>query len=402
MGLIAFLRRALTHARAYSAVFSTGFASLSGLLLSLGVARAASVAEMGSFAVGFAGYTLVLGLTQAMVAEPLAARLPTPAQQRSGGRQISSTAGLLGLLTAVTGAIFGNAYLVIAGVTAHGVCLANFAKNITSVFGRPSFAVIQELCRFLLFTGALAVPVIRGNPLLLCVVWFSLYSMVGYICALILKFGMRPAWRRPPVRWRESLSYGVEFLLGSGTTQISTFGLGIWAHPAVNAALRGAGTLLGPVLTLSTSGRVLLIPFLSRSRVDQNSRSAAWRSTFVLLLVSVPAVILINLVPDSLLQVALGDTWDVAKAVLAAMSVEAVLALVSTVPFAGHRSEGAHRRTLLLRAVVSPFRLAVIILPGVWYGPVGAAAGTLVATVATTMLWWVSYLQITRPQNERT
>lgn len=396
MGLIDFLRRVVTHAPAHSAVLSTGFASLSGLLLSLGVARAASITEMGAFAVGFAGYALLLGLTQAMVAEPLAARLPDPLQQGAGARQISSAAGLLGLLMALLGLLTGNDYLAIAGIAAHGVCLANYTKNITAVFGRPAFAVVQELARLLLFAGALAIPPVRESPLLLYGVWFYLYTAAGYVSTLLLRFDVRPRWRRPPVRWGESLSYGAEFLLGSGTTQISTFGLGAWARPSVNAGLRGVGTLLGPVLTLTVSGRVLLIPFLSRSRAEQDSRGAAWRSTVALLAVSVPAVLVINALPDAVLELALGDTWEVAAAILPIMSVEAVLALVSTVPFAGHRSEGAHRRTVLLRAVVAPFRVAVIVLPGIWWGPVGAATGTLVATVATTVLWWGSYLQLTR------
>lgn len=390
------LRRAFGHTRAYFVLFSTGLSSVSGLLLSVCAARVASIEQMGAFALGFASFSLVLGLSQAMVAEPLSARLPERTLQAAGARQVSLESLGLGALIVVVGIAIRNDFVIAAGLAAHGICLANYMKLMSTVFGRPWHGVIQEATRLVCFIACLALPTVREDSKVVFAVWLGFYAAVGYAAVILQGFSILPRVQESPVGWGESFFYGVEFVLGSGTTHISAFGLGAWANPSVNAAIRGAGTLLGPVATLSAVGKMLLIPMLSRSRLSNGSRAAARRSTVAMLLVSVPAIAAINILPPHVLQTLLGDTWEVSRLVLPALSLEAVLALISTVPFAGHRSEGAHRRTVLLRAIVSPFRLLLIIVPGVVFGPIGAALGTLIATLVTAIVWWASYLQLTK------
>jgi O-antigen/teichoic acid export membrane protein len=188
----------------------------------------------------------------------------------------------------------------------------------------------------------------------------------------------------------------MDYLLGSGATQVTTFLLGAVAQPAVNASVRGSGTLLGPITVVANSVRALIIPFLSRRHRSGHALTPSVHLTMLLILFSLPLVVGVNLIPDSWGIFLLGETWTLTEVVLPLLSLELVFALVSNVPFAGHRSLGAHRRTLALRSILAPLRVATIVMAALVTGYVGAAVAMLATSAVSALVWWWSYRQLVR------
>ncbi|MCV7524950.1 hypothetical protein M3D76_007160 [Micrococcus luteus] len=344
-------------------------------------------------------FLIIQGLVRAMVSEPLAAALPgRQALQRAGGLS-ALWSSALGAVAALAGLALGSPYLIVAGVLAHGYCTGEYAKFYATVFGKPILAVAQEATRLVLFTVACVLFIDDVSPWVIFAVWLAATSVAGYAFALVSRIRLTPTWSRDLVEPKVALSYGADHMLGSGTTQLATFGLGAWAQPSVNAAIRGTGTLLGPVATFVNTGRALIIPFLSRSHRRNERFAPVINLVVVMTALALPLMVLVNLIPEGLGRAVLGDTWDFTRAILMIMSVEALFSLLSVIVFAGHRSVGAHRRTLGLRLVLSPFRLVLIIGGGVVGGPIGAAWATLAATATTAFVWWSSYIQLLRKES---
>lgn len=398
-GFASFLRRVLTYARMYSALLTALLTSISGLAVSITVARNASVDEMARFAVAFAVYLLVTGMTRAMVAEPLSAALPDSLGVRAGGGVNASWSLLFGGLAIGTGLLVSSPYLLLVGLTAHGVCLGEFSKSVSTAFLNPWTAVWQEAGRLVLFLAMLLSLGSGSNPVMTFGAWLVAGAVAGYAGALAQRLALRPARRHPLIPTRMSLSYAADHLLGDGTTQLGTFGIAVWAPPSTNAGMRGVGTLLGPVATLVAAGRPLIIPFLSRGRRRGVAAGSTRHLVLAMVLMAVPMLVVVNWIPDTLGEAILGDTWGVAKPLLPIMSAEAVLAMLSTIAYAGHRSYAAHRRTLRIRCAVSPLRLAFIVGGGAWAGPLGAAWGTLIATMTSSAVWWMSYSNLMKKED---
>ncbi|MBB4735676.1 O-antigen/teichoic acid export membrane protein [Micrococcus cohnii] len=345
---------------------------------------------------GFAAYLLIVGLTRAMVSEPVAADLPGQAVLRHAGQPVALWGTALGSISLLVGLLVGNPFLVCVGLAAHGLSLGEFSKFAATAFGRPTLAIGQEGLRLALFLAGFAVPAVRQDPVLLFVVWSAGAVLAGYVFTAIQGIYFLPRLRRDIVPAPVAMSYGADHLLGAGTTQLSTFGLGAWAAPGANAAIRGSGTMLGPVTTFVVSGRSLVIPYLSRGRKEQQGLKPAVHLIAAMALLALPLLVLINFIPDPWGRMLLGETWPLTAMVLPVLSAEALISLTSTVAFAGHRSMGAHRRTLLIRLVMSPVRLGLIVGGGILWGPFGAAWGTLIASALTFAVWWTSYVQLAR------
>ncbi|MFL0534491.1 hypothetical protein ACH0BW_01230 [Micrococcus luteus] len=365
----------------------------------MAVARNASVDEMARFAVAFAVYLLVAGVTKAMVAEPLSAALPDSRGVRAGGGVNASWSLLFGGLSTGAGLLVGSPYIVLVGLTAHGVCLGEFSKSVSTAFLNPWTAVRQEAGRLLLFLAMLLASGSGRDPVLTFGAWLVAGAVAGYAGALAQRLALRPARRHPLIPTRMSLSYAADHLLGAGTTQLGTFGIAVWASPSTNAGMRGVGTILGPVATLVAASRPLIIPFLSRGRRRGVAAGSTRHLVLAMVLMAVPMLVVVNWIPDTLGEAVLGDTWGVAKPLLPIMSVEAVLAMLSAIAFAGHRSLAAHGRTLRIRCAVSPVRLLFIVGGGAWAGPLGAAWGTLIATVTSSAVWWMSYSNLMKKED---
>ena len=394
--LRAFLKASLSSRRAYGAVVTTGLSSIVNLALSVSIARAGSIEEVAQFAIGFAGFLAITGITRAMVSDPSAARLVDQPELRLGGRQVSLYSLGFSILLLSVGVLLDQSFLVVVGVFGHAAAMYDYSKFASTVFGRPRVAVAQETFKTVVFIPAIFVPAIAGNPVLIFAIWLMATAIAGYAGALSQRISLLPSWKNMQVPIHESASYALDYLLGAGTTQTTTFVLGGVASPQVNASIRGAGTLLGPITMIATSVQVLIIPFLSRRLRLSNDLGPAANVSITLGIVALPLAVAVILLPDSWGTALLGETWQLTKVVLPILAVELLATLMTNVPFAGHRSLGAYKRTLILRSILAPTALVSIVSAALLGGYVWAAYAILGNSLLGVVTWWVSYRGLMR------
>lgn len=387
-----FARAALTSSRTFGVLFATGMSSVGNFIISVSIARNGSIDDVAKFAIGFAGFVAITGLIRAVSGEPAAARLFDIESIRRGGNAVSAYGFILAIFTVLLGILLNQPYLIAVGIFGHSVAFYDYSKFVSSVFGRPLIAILQETIKTLLVLSILFIPFFQGESFRIFIAWLSITALVGYSSSLIQKIRILPSFKDNKIPPRESISYALDYSLGSGTTQITTFALGYFASPAVNASIRGAGTFFGPVTLIASSVRSLVLPYLSRKLKIGGHLAPSINVSLSLLLATAPVVVAINFIPDSLGFSLLGETWNVTKAVLPILSVEVLTTSLTTIPFAGHRSLGAGNRILVIRTCLAILRLVAIVGAAIMAGFVGAAVAMVSTSTIGLITWWWSYI----------
>lgn len=389
--------RAVRSGRSRSALLIDLLSSLGNFALSIAIARNASISELGQFALAFAVYALNTGLIRSAIAEPLSAKMLDASDFRRSAGRPSLMGILFGMVSIAVGVAVNNPYLVIAGWSMHGCSLYDYIKLLNQATLNAKVATLQEASWLVLSIGS-GILTLTGilTPLGGFACWIGSSAFLGYAFATFLKTEIRPSWACSLVPSRTSFAFGLDFLLGSGTAQISMTVLAGTAGNVVVGAIRGAGTLFGPVTIIVNSARLLLIPVISRHRATKSSDLMRMSVLVSILLVSASLALagMVCLLPASVGGLLLGDNWRFAAPLLPCLALELVFAAASTVPFAGHRSHDRGKRTLLLRGVMAPIRLLSVIGFGVGFGALGAVTAMACVSALGTAVWWFSYANL--------
>ena len=389
-----FIVAALTSKRSYGSLVVTGLSSISNFILSIVIARSGSVAEVASFAIGFAGFITISGISRAMVGEPSSARLLPIDSLRQGGQQVSCYGLILAVVIFLLGLLTGQPYLMAVGISGHAIALYDYSKLISTVFGNPQIAVITESIRAISIIGIAFIPTVNDKPFLIFVIWLLTMCVASLIGILIQRIRILPTVGHAEIPFKESISYSFDYILGGGTSQAITFALGAFASPAVNASIRGAGTLFGPITMIATSVRALLLKFLSRRLFAGSKFGPPIHVSLSLLIAAIPLLIVVNLLPNEWGHSLLGETWLVAKEVMPYLSIEVISTMLTTIPFSGHRSLGAHKRVFKIRLSLALLRLPIVIGAGILGGHMWAAIAMVTTSVLELIVWWTSYTHL--------
>ena len=140
------LRRILASRRAYGSVAVGAVSSVGNLALTVSISRTAPIAEVGEYAVAFAFYVFLVGVVRSAVSEPLLASDPSLESIRASMRRTSLLAILLGPPTVAVGALVGNPYVAIVGLTLHGLAAYEYCRIVNLALLRPRRALAQEVC----------------------------------------------------------------------------------------------------------------------------------------------------------------------------------------------------------------------------------------------------------------
>lgn len=389
--------RAIKSERARLSLIISALSSLGNLSISIAVARIAEIEELGQFAVAFAVYALATGFVRSAVVEPLSANFPSRADFRNLSKRASVLGIIFGAAAFLVGVSIGHPYLVIVGMSIHGSILYEYIKLVSQASMNARVGVLQESLWLVVSLAAATLTVLGTiSPLAGFACWIGVSAVLGYLFAAGLSISLLPAWTNSSVSGRTSISFGSDFLLGSGAAQISmTLLAGLAGNPVVGA-LRGAGTLFGPITIIVNSARALLIPVVSRFRRsdDASLMSNSIAVSTLLVLTTVPLLLLICFLPGSVGELVLGANWSHSAPLLPFLAAELLFSVMSTVPFAGHRSHDAGRRTLLLRSFLAPLRLLVVVPAGIGFGALGAAIAMAFVSAVSSMSWWFSYANL--------
>ncbi|RLK22465.1 O-antigen/teichoic acid export membrane protein [Micromonospora sp. M71_S20] len=388
--------RAPSLGRAPWAVLAAALSSVGNLLLSLTIARLAPIDDLGRFALAFSLYVLATGLCRAMVTDAVLAA-------SVGAADASSRVVLVGVGCAVPvligGLLDGSGYLVLTAVALPGLLLHEHCRVVGVGLDHPRPPCQREAA----WTGVTALAAVLGlvgvlDPVTVYAVWAGAGALSGYATALLVGDTVRPAWRLDRPGTRASVSYGLQFLVTAGSAQLALTAVAVVVGVAVVGALGAGRTLLGPAALLVGSATALVLPRLAAARATSASirrRSAVWAAV-ALLAVTAPAGLVALLLPDDVGRTVLGDNWRHAEELLALLAVEVIAAGAAMVAFAGHRVEGAARRTLLIGAALGAVRIPAVTVGAMLRGATGAAVALALMGLLSMVTWWVSYLDLLR------
>ncbi|MFI7078711.1 oligosaccharide flippase family protein [Micromonospora sp. NPDC049903] len=391
-------RRAFAR-RAVAALSVNGLSSVGNLMVSISVARGESLSGLGQFALAFSVYVLVIGLVRTAVTEAVLAARQAPERRAvgRGARRAAAVAVVSGVLTAATGAVLGSPYLTVVGLALPGLVVYDYVKAISIGVGGTRVAWTQE-CAWLCCT-ALSVGTVLGTgapTVMIFAGWAASGAVLGVVAALWQRYGVLPGWGLDRRETRVAASFAAQFLVTTGSAQLALSALAATAGVAVVGALGAARTVFGPVTLLTTTLSSLIVPYLAQSRADTPRARVRAAGAVVALSVGVllPLVLALCLLPDEVGRTVLGDNWHAARPLLPLLSVEALLAPIALVAFAGHRVQSAGARALAIGVALGPLRIATIVAGGVLFGAGGAAGALAVLALLSAACWWFSYLRL--------
>lgn len=378
-------------------------ASATNAVLSILVARSVTEIEFGAFSLAFIVFAFAVGIVRAVVTDPLIieySKADADALRQASGK----AAGASGLLGIVAGLSCVCASLAVGGTTRTtflalalvlpGLLIQDAWRRTFFAAGRPSSAFANDsLWAVLQIGGALIlINLGMGSVVRLVLVW-------GIAAAIAAIFGSWQMKVKPHpilgIRWAWShrnlgSKLGLDFLISQGTFNVAMTLIAVVAGLAAAGALRAGQVLLGPVQVLFLALTSFALPLLA-TRTDD--RAALRKMT---LIISAGATLctgawvgLLLLLPDSVGQEVLGDSWTGARSALPFLGLQMLLIAIVIGATICLKSIGRAGSLVRLTIIQAPILLAGSLLGAYYWGAEGAAAGFVVAHLVGTVLGWL-------------
>lgn len=398
-GVFTSVRKILGSARLYSGVSTNALSSIGNFAVSIAVARSAPIEEVGEFAIAFATYAFLTGLIRAGVCEPILGLEPRVEVLRNSVSRVSLLSLIFGLLTVVIGIAWSMPYLTIVGVTIHALSIFDYSKTMNLAAFNRTIPLIQEAFWTLISVIAGFLVIFdRISSFQGFVIWSLSGSLIGLVSAFLQKYRISPKWQLTSKDTKLSVAFGGDYLLGSGTSQISTNIVGVFAGLTTVGSLRAGGTLLGPVSIIVSSASSLAIPYLARGIAKGGSESTtrSLASTLIMMLATSPILLFIAFIPSNLGELILGASWIFAEPILPLLALEMGFISLMTVPFAGFRALQAGRATVIIRSLLAVLKIGLILLAVSVGGVMAVASAMAVTSGINALVWWICYFFILR------
>jgi hypothetical protein len=371
--------------------------------LTIFAAKFLSAGEFGSFALVFAVYALIGGLSQAIASTPLSVRFSGEPDDAIGvaSSRASGTAlvgGLAaGLACVITGLLIRadlGTPLVALGVTLPGLMLQDAWRFAFVAQGRPRSAALNDLIWAVVqamgFAAALLVH--RVDATLLVLIWggaANFSALIGCLQARRFPDPMAaPLWIR--THWHLIVRYAAESLVIRGSGQAALLIVGAIAGVIAAGSLRGAQVLFGPLSILVLAGPLVGVPEAVRTlRTKPKALRplVIWISLIAFLVFGAWSLALIAL-PETWLRQLLGLTTSGARPLLFAVTLHYLAAAIAIGPQIGLRSVAA-ATTTLQTFTLGGVLLILGTLGGIAIAGVGGAAyGMALAGGLVSVAWW--------------
>ncbi|MEU1602595.1 hypothetical protein [Micromonospora matsumotoense] len=382
--------------RAVLALLVGGLSSGGNLLVAITVTRRESIGGVGEFALAFSFYVLGSGLVRSMVTEAV---LAAGTGVTSAARRVTLLGAVCGTVLGVAGVAYGSSYLVCVGLALPGLVLYDYTKAIAVGVGTPAGALWQEAIWAAVTGGAALAGLLRWVDAPSVVgVWALGGGLIGVVVGVQRGYPLRPGWRVGRVESRVAVGFGTQFLLTTGSAQLSLSAVAAFAGTSVVGALSAGRTLLGPVNLVLSTAATLTLPYLARSRTESRAvRSrAAVRVALLVTAGVLPMTAAVALLPEAVGRTLLGANWDLARSLLVLLALESLFAVPAAVGFAGLRVEQASRRAILLGVLLGGLRVPVVVVAAVLFGATGAAGALAGLALVSAVAWAGSYLLLLR------
>jgi O-antigen/teichoic acid export membrane protein len=316
-------------------IIDQGLSSATNFLAVLAVARVLGVDDFGVFAMGYTVLTLFLGVSRSFFGIPIALAANAGAKAVTSLYQATISA-LLWISLPVAGIVLGVGLL--SAVGAHGglgvlaaivlaaatpmVLMQDISRYYAISKGEPGAAVLSDLVWF----SAVVLLLVFGRSLdqrALIVGW----GVAVAISLAVVMVRFRPhLWANmglqlltPQRGLRESLALTV--VLSTGVPLIMGFLMLPFLGQVAVGSLRGAGTLFGPLNTLTALLDFSLLGQLVKRDRTQDIKAVTVITAIFCALGGIWSLVLLTL-PGNVGTLILGDTWMGTREILPITAVE--------------------------------------------------------------------------------
>ncbi|MFG2639777.1 hypothetical protein ACGFYP_02160 [Streptomyces sp. NPDC048370] len=397
------MRRAVTVA---ASVLDQAAASLTNIAVLVIAARASSADGFAAFSMVYIVFTVLLGLGAAFVGQSVVLE---KGEDHEVGAAVRAAVTFTAAASTATGVLLLGAGAAIGGPTGLAVLALGAVLPVVlvqdglrygfSALRRPHLALAADLLRLGCVVPALLLQPHGGSPARLVLVWgLSALPATLLGLALLHPYVRNRPWSPRRYLRREHLGrrFVVEFVVGSGSSQLAVLGLGLLASPLVVGALRGATTLFGPLNTLFTSVNAFGPPLLGRAGSRRATVRAAAALAAVLAVVALGWAAVLYALPDRVGRQLLGATWQSTAELLPATGSQYAVMAAGTCALVTLRVLSP-RATLSVQVVFSLLSVALMLVGYVLGGAPGAAWGLAAGSALKALAAWIR-VKRTRPE----
>jgi len=381
--------------------------SLSNVFVVLAVARVSEVSVFGIATLLLTAVTTALVVARGSFGTPLLLMSGRPrhcvteeVQSAVGGALLFGL--VVGLCIAVSGLVTGLTAIAMPLAVAAPLVLAQDVQRYGAMSnGRPHLALIWDglwatgsavvlILTWLAPRAALSATTILSAWTVLAGVSFAGLTVAGSFAPRFV--GLSSWWRRTA---GDRVRFGLEGGVGAvGSLLVASVGVALIGAAAA-AALRGAGTILGPLNVMMSAMPLAVIPEAAKRGYGLSdtwrmlARLAIGMSAMALLVGSLGLVL-----PDGLGHQLLGPSWAAVAPILPITGIEyAGLAWVSSV-FSALRSQGQSVALLRARVLFTVCSIVFSIGAALYWGTVRAMAlGLASAGLLVALVLWLSVIR---------
>ena len=372
------------------------------VLLSFLVARNVSANEFGAFSVAFLLFSLMIGVSRALVGTPLSIRH----SGESGEVRRATARAAFGTVLTVT--LAASALLLLAGL----IWRATLGPTLIALAVVLPFLILQDTCRMSFF--AWAQPKLAAlNDAIWAVLQLTFVLVLvrsGHVSApvMVLAWGVAAApasivgmfqLRAVPIfgrvrAWiyetRGIVGYLLaEYIVGIGTFQGGLLLIGGLLGLSDIGSLRAAQILLGPLGIVATATMTFGVPEVARhGRLPRRAVASALAISGLLVAVAIVYTGLLLLIPQNVGVQLLGQTWAGARSVLLPVAAASIFASGKLGPAVLLYGRGLMRATFRMQVTLAAAAV-VFMSVGAYLGGIhGLAWGTALAQAVVVPLWF--------------
>ena len=382
-------------------------AGASNVLIAVLAARLLDVASFGLFGILFLIYMMVIGVSRALVSDPLLVH-PVEAQERPNeaigtgmvlGLGLGAVVLVGGLIVRLWSAELGDALVVLA-VCVPLLVLQDLGRYLGFATQRPWSAVALDTCWLMLLIACVPVLVAADARTL---TWFiAAWGGTGAITGLLTFWMYRDHRVRMTLSWlRHTWTFSWRYLISYTSTQSSALaassGIGAIAGASALGGVQGASLLVRPFATFQVAAVAAGVSEISRSgSVGSPVRRMGVKTSALTTGIAALNVLVMLALPDSVGHMILGDTWTTAQPLLLPTGAQILCLGMITGARAGLLGMRAVRPAMAIDVCGTVLFVVAALGGAVIGGALGALWAVALVQAMIMVTWWIVFSRHTR------
>jgi O-antigen/teichoic acid export membrane protein len=403
------------HQRAAWITADQAVSSLTNLVLAVLVAREATVAAFGVFALVYASYLFAIEFIRALVLEPLVISL-------AGDRTRVKILAPAAVGAALTVSLLLSAVCLAVGVFAPtamrsgfwiltvglpGLIVQDACRAVLLADHRPRAAFINDfMWGAVLISGAVLLGIFaQVSAAGMIALWAITGAMAGVVG--LIQASVPPAVMRTREWLRRSRSRGpyflLDFLVDSAALHLSVFLVGALAGLHAVGAFNAARVAMGPVGVM-----ILAVAMVITSEGKRLSNRPAKMRVFVrrvgaaVFALGVGWGLFLQMAPSAVGESLLGDSFEAAKPLLVPMGIYIGLRGAMSAARIALRVLKPGMAAVALQACTAVLTIAAVVVGIQLAGASGAVWALVLVAILATALWWRGFGQASQQAEVQT